>query len=382
MSVMREHCTADMQLLLRVLYEIMKILEFDFRSLSEIAEYADIIQVGNISSSFPAQNKTTLYYHIQEESSKCFGLLVLGLRHSKHDLSYFEEKLCLAFDRACFERIQWNKNKDGLYFEIVERRTILVNGANTLISFEHVFNDGSDTAKNIKAVSHYTTTKAAEKIISNQMIKAKSLSRYNSEAGFSYNENSRRLAFYTSFSQNTISSEEMWNRFGDKHGGCKIVFCFSHSFWNAFFPTQPLQAYDQDENEYFISTKRGFANPRCIPDVWTETHFCYAEYSSVPKNNSALEIHETWPQDFTIVDNIGRWVWSKYDYQQEVRIVLLLSSTKEVEIPFIKEIFLPFRINQMEKVIVTIGNRAKKRQRENILALGKKCEWIEVVEEP
>ena len=303
----------------------MKISEFDFCSLTEITECADIISVEKIDKRTTAKKRAALYFQCQKEQTKYCGLLVLGLYRTKYDLSFFKQRLEIAFERACFRIIKWEEDESEgkLYFEIEERQSIIVNGANTLISLEHVFNDGLNTAKDLKEVSHYTTIKAAVAILEKQEIQAKSLSRYKSEAGFSINENSRRLAFFTSFSRNTSISEEMWRRFGDKHRGCKIDFCFSHSFWRTFAPSQALRALDENGIEYEISTNRGLTNALYVPGVWIKTLFVCIGYSPIIKNNSTLEIQETGPCDFTIIENIGKWVSKKYDYQDEARIVML-----------------------------------------------------------
>ncbi len=61
---------------------------------------------------------------------------------------------------------------------------------------------------------------------------------------------------------------------------------------------------------------------------------------------------------------------------------MLLCSSERVEVPFITEVFLPFNPNEVERVVITIGNRATKIQREKIFAVAKECDWIVVFEEP
>ena len=85
-------------------------------------------------------------------------------------------------------------------------------------------------ARALKAVAHYTTSKGAIKILSEGTVLGKSLSRYQSEAMFSLNANTRKTMFITCFTSKLVSEESMWQAFGDEHKGCKIDFYFKNSF--------------------------------------------------------------------------------------------------------------------------------------------------------
>lgn len=358
----------------------MRLCELNLTSISNLTEYIETKEIAEIDCSVTNCLRTTLYYHYDYSKNLYCGLLVLGERHSQYDMQFYRQNLYLAFERFCIQVVNWQENPDRFYFELTERNSIIVDASKTLISFEAVFNRGEDFAKEIKSVTHYTGIRAAREILTSQSFFAKSLSSYLTESAFSFNENSRRLAFLVSLSRTNSPNEGMWQRFGKEHRGCKIDIVFKHSIVDTFRPIHPFRSYDKDNKEYLIATEKHINSQGCIPNVWLNPYFHIVEYTEELYNNSVMEIVEKGKHDYTIVDDIGKWVDSRFQFQDEVRILLLLWSGEKTEIPFIKKIKVPFLTDTIERVHVTIGNRAGVSA-EEIRALTKQYNWLEVDDE-
>lgn len=339
----------------------------DILASSDLLELLTFIPVDKIDLKVKQQKKSTLYY--SESGGHIEGFIVLGLRHGICDMSYFKQELKLYGESACFTFEIINESQLQLLFCLTPRNSIVVDTNAELIPFGNVLGNGIDIydAKKLKSVSHYTTVKSVIKILSNGIFIAKSLSRYTSEKSFYLSENSRRLIFITCFSCNHDNQDDMWRKFADNYKGCKIDLFFSESILEAFKLIKPLKCYTSNGELHYIpggiKKKGNELESSCSAMVHFSEYFYKAKYTPEFSNKSNLICYDPSQgiTNFTIVGETGSYVQSKYKFQDEVRIMLMLHSIIRNEIPFITKVELPFCFDYVNRIVITLGKNISLR---------------------
>lgn len=226
-------------------------------------------------------------------------------------------------------------------------------------------------ARALKAVGHYTTSKGAIEILSESKILGKSLSRYKSESIFSLNENTRKRMFITCFTSALNSEESMWQAFADAHKGCKIDFFFKNSFYDAFLCTDPIAAFDADGNEYKVAM-RIIDAPGVLKHVCFTQHFSLVEYTTDLSNKTDFPIMiDGAEKNFTIAPYVGKSIQARFEYQNEARISMYLGAVDCTEIPFIQKIKIPFTLEEIENIVVTMGSCISDYKKKKLMELSR-----------
>lgn len=171
---------------------------------------------------------------------------------------------------------------------------------------------------------------------------------------------------YYCFSTNLAPDDMMWERFADKHRGCKLDFVFKKTFADAFPLISPIKGRDAHEKQYEISSCFHVVEGT-IPNVFFTTHYSLAEYTDDLSNRATLQVYDNGSvEDFTIAPYVGRNISKSFEYQNEVRVLLRLNSFYREEIPFIQKIEVPFSIDQIDRIVLTIGKNATDSTRRRI----------------
>lgn len=360
----------------------------NFEEIEPIAPFLNFIQVAqfNLNIMPTPREKSTLYYCYHDDMMGC--LLVIGEKHGFHDMQYFIQEIKTYSERhcCCFVLIDAGLDKNSFaYFKISDRHSIIVDSNVTLIKLETFFNGGKDVeqqAKELTSVAHYTDVDSAVGILTSHSFLAKSLNRYKTEKEFSFNENSRRLAFISCFTKDAVNNTQLWvnKNFGNNHKGCKIDLFFKHSLCAAFNSVSPLKCFDEAKNEYYISTLLGDKRSS-FPGVCFRMHYKDIDYEKEHGNNVNLQIYDKGLKDFTIVDTLAKSVLDKFSYQNEMRIVLILEATQPVEIPFIQTVEIPYNIEEIERIAITAGRNVSPAGQEKLAKLKDCCPLVELLSE-
>lgn len=336
-------------------YEIMTIT--DILTGSDLLNLLVFISVDKIDLKIKPQEKSTLYY--SQSGEEINGCIVLAVKHGVHDMNYFKQELNRYSTSNCFIFKIIYGNNSMLLFSLTPRNSIIVDTNAELIPLGNDL-DKYD-AKKLKSVSHYTTVKSAIEILSSEMFMAKSLSRYTSERSFALSENSRRLHFITCFSFNQDNKNDMWAKFADKYKGCKMDLFFKKSILEAFRLNKPLKCYTLNGEIYYIPHVAGMKDSgfgsSYLNRVYVSEYFYKTKYNAEFSNKSNLTCYD--PSmgitNFTIVGETGSYVQSKYEFQEEVRIILMLHAPSKIEIPFLTKVELPFSFECVDSMVVTLG---------------------------
>lgn len=347
----------------------MQIKDIDFKKCDGLSNWVDFID------SLPPSDReigdcdwkhSRVYVYEGDKPATLGGMVYLRKRHGNYDGMIIRQELKSFLDRRCID-VQFTEIGDNRISLIAgERHCIIVDSNKDLIPFFCGEPSTEPQAKNLKTVSHYTEATSAIKILTNNIFIAKSLSRYKSEKEFVDSENSRRLCFISCFSTNLAPDDMMWERFADKHRGCKLDFVFKKTFADAFPLISPIKGRDAHEKQYEISSCFHVVEGT-IPDVFFTTHYSLAEYTDDLSNRATLQVYDNGSvEDFTIAPYVGRNISRSFEYQNEVRILLRLNSFYREEIPFIQKIEVPFSIDQIDRIVLTIGKNATDSTRRRI----------------
>lgn len=348
--------------------ERMQIKDIDFQKCDNLVSWIDFINSAPSecdSSEFDWKH-SRVYIYGGDDTATIYGMIFLRKKHGKYDGLIIKQELRTFLDRMCID-VQFTEIDDNkISLTANERHNIIVDSNKTLVPFFCGEPSTEPQAKRIKEVSHYTEANNAIKILQDNIFIGKSLSRYKSEMSFVSSENSRRLYFISCFSTNLESDDSMWERFADKHSGCKIDLVFKRTFADAFPLNYPVKCTDEQGNQHEISSGFNHADGT-LPHVFFTTHYSMAQYTDDLSNKATLQVYNSGNvDDFTISPYVGRNVSKSFEYQKEVRILLQLNSFYREEIPFIQKIEIPFSIDQVDRIVLTIGKNATDSMRRRI----------------
>ena len=345
----------------------MQIKDVDLQKCNELTRWVDVIheQVPPDYTSHTWKHSRVYAYQGEDPTTMC-GFILLRERHGPYDGTIIKQDLKTFLNRCCIDIVFTEICEDKISFIATERNNIIVDSNKTLIPFFCGDPSTEPQAKKLTEVSHYTEATSAIKILTDNIFIGKSLSRYKSEMDFVTNENSRRLDFISCFSTNLTPDGLMWERFADKHRGCKIDFVFKHTLADAFPLNCPVKYKDEHGTQYEISS--GFNHvDGTLPHVFFTVHYSMAQYTDDLSNKATIQVYDNGSvEDFTISPYVGKNISSSFEYQNEVRIILQLNSFYREEIPFIQKIEIPFSIDQIDRIVLTIGKNATDSMRRRI----------------
>lgn len=347
----------------------MQIKNIDFKRCNNLNNWVDFINSlppHEYEDSEYDWKNNRVYIYAGENSTTLRGVILLRKKHGKYDGLIIRQELKVFLNRQCIDVKFTEINENKISLIATECHCIIVNSNKNLIPCFCGNSSTEPLAKKLKVVSHYTRANSAIKILTDNIFVGKSLSRYKSEADFVPNENSRRLYFICCFSSNLAPNDLMWDRFADKHKGCKIDFLFKHTLADAFPLNIPVKCKDKHGKQYVISS--GFSHADgTLPNVFFTVHYSMAQYTNDLSNKTVLQVYDNGCfDDFTISPYVGRNILSKFEYQNEVRILLQLDSFNRTKIPFIQNIQIPFSTAEIDKIILTIGKNATDSTRNRI----------------
>ncbi len=334
---------------------------------NELTRWVDVIheQVPPNYTSHAWKHSRVYAYRGEDPTTMC-GFILLRERHGPYDGTIIKQDLKTFLNRCCIDIVFTEIREDKISFIATERNNVIVDSNKTLIPFFCGDPSTEPQAKKLTEVSHYTEATSAIKILTDNIFIGKSLSRYKSEMDFVTNENSRRLDFISCFSTNLTPDGLMWERFADKHRGCKIDFVFKHTLADAFPLNCPVKCKDEHGTQYEISSSFNHVDGT-LPHVFFTVHYSLAQYTSDLSNKAILHVCDSGQvEDFTISPYVGRSVNNSFEYQNEVRILLQLNSFYRSEIPHIQKVELPFDLSEIEKIVLTIGKNATDLARQKI----------------
>lgn len=353
----------------------MKIKEIDFDKCDTLKGLISFETTDTMPQKIPFDDRnwtrSKCFTYIDWVNQALHGLVVLKNGHGEYDERFIRQELPGFLNKYGVDVEFKESKKDQIAFVAVEQDGIVVDDGKTLIPIDYAFGraEPEQQARQLKAISHYTDISSTRSILESRAFIAKSLSRYGSEKRFVENENSRRLVFIACFTKNLESNERMWKQFADDHRGCKIDIIFKNSFAKAF-PLEQMIVCKCDNGERFLLPPSHLRGKGTNPHVYFTVHFSQPEYEEDATEATTLSICENGCRsDFTVLQCTGKSVLPRFEYQDEVRLLLNLHSCERTRIPYIQKVNVPFEISEIEKIVVTVGQNATEQARERIKSL-------------
>jgi hypothetical protein len=257
---------------------------------------------------------------------------------------------------------------------------IIIDGNKTLILINNekykINNERRSEEIKVK-ISHYTDLKGVLGMLNSNQVNgmyAKSLYNYNSEKFFYDDENSAKQCFIISFYKETEESKEMWNDFKKNDTtNCKLDFYLKNNknLTDLFDLILPLSCYNK-KDKIFTIKKNGAAynNKESIQNITYDLMIRPVEYDVEKTNKTNMIVNE---ENYTLVDNIARYVDNKFSYQKEVRYIFFLRSIKKVEISYFDKLLIPFNSDAIDSIVITTGPRFNDKNMSKIIDLIKQA---------
>ena len=158
-----------------------------------------------------------------------------------------------------------------------------------------------------------------------------------------------------------------------------------YDLFNINEPFKCMSKYDK--KEYVL-------NPNCqssniesadrINSIHTTLCCANTNYTENYVNDSTMFVTELgYKQHYcTIFPDIGFSIKKCYDYQGEIRAMLFLRSLVPLEIPVLDYILIPYLEDEIEQIIITIGNKATEDKTISIQSFFKNNKKVSVCCEP
>lgn len=351
----------------------MRIVPFDFKQFRENVALKSLprIKCKNIYRKGIFE-RDVLYYCLGSNSNITHCALYLGKIHSEWDMICYKQfilqfawKQSYTVETIYSDAVKW-------VFDLRYDFNIVVDSNdNTLIEL----NVTPKLADDVTCVCHYTSIENAVEILQSCGFFAKSLNRYNSEKYFNDNVQQRKTVFDVSFCGSMVDNDDMWYNFAKKHKGCKLEFYFKSGLKDAFTANELLKCCNDKEK-----TLVGYVRPKSLryrhydekelvmPHVYAEIDYQYITYEKKKRNNSNVFI--TNENSYNPVLNRIAWSAKKeFAYQNEIRIRVLLQSPQRVSLSPFDRIFLPYNMEQIDKINIKVGKNTSDADIQAIMCL-------------
>ena len=307
--------------------------------------------------------------------SKCqYCKLVLGERHFEYNMSRYRKEILCISDAKSLYLINIAETEFSWEFKVVPITGILVDSSETLIPLgskgDSFLKLNDDEVSKVKEVVHYTDFKGAKGILSKGGFYLKSLSRYGTEKSFSPYCRFSNTVFGASFFQCGADYSDMETKFKVKVKTLyRLHFSYKNNLSCAFEDNKPLGCYDNSGLVGYIKRKSGWLasaeNKLLNEKVYADIRFKKIDYQN-KEINTATKYCPDEGQMYADVYSIGKSVATKYSYQSEIRVQLILNSMYKVLLPEFHKIFLPFDWNEILQIEVVQCRQPNEGQR-NIL---------------
>lgn len=254
------------------------------------------------------------------------------------------------------------------------------NTFNSVIIFNEESRELETKAITHKELSHYTNCKALATILKTMKIKADCLKDLPdlSERNAVNDKVYSNAIFEFSFTYNKKDNEQMWINFGDNHKGVKTKFVFKNSVKDFINYKQPIEAYNDKGKLYHFLMVNGIKykdiKEYYKENVLVDLKFKDIKYSEKEKLKNESIIHfkknKNTKTSSKFVKNIlqngmalelnsaGAIVKNKYYFQKETRIILIMMTEEELE--HISYLLVPIKLDGVDRIIITFGNKCSK----------------------